>query len=115
MLVFNPHKLGTEMADATEITNFKQLAKMALELVEENRARRLAAGRHDIWNCPVIDRKTGKEMRFLNFDPRYQGRLDHAECCFKGPWRLASFEEEDAEMKKMAEARLAAARAVINN
>lgn len=107
-LVFDPRKHTTEMADATNIENFKQLAGMAGRLIEEVVAARKTAGRADPYSCPVVHRQT-KEVRFFNFNPKYQGRLDHAECCFKGQWRLATLEEEDAEYERQGASKTSAA------
>ncbi len=101
------------MNKAIQVKSYKTLERAALTLIKDVTKKRKADGR-DPFCVPVMRRTTkdGKpDIRFLNFaykdlidgeriseDGRgYPGALGQAEECFSGIWRLASYEEEDAE------------------
>ena len=110
-LVFDPKAVSPLVQDAENLDDWKQLAARCKDTRDKIVSERRAAGEVNPECVPVVHRKSG-QVRFLNFDLRYAGSLNHAEDLLKGRWRLATKAEEQEEYEHQAAARrgVAAAR-----
>ena len=106
-MLFNPRARDQAVQDGRSVGSWKEVQKAALKFRNEIVEERRVAGAKTPDIVPVAHRRTG-EVRWFNLANEYAGWLNHAEACLRGEWRLATPEEEQGELAKIAAARQAA-------